>query len=216
MRNKLANQKLKLQQQKRSESIYFYQMANANTNTIALFNLQTKQENDYSFLDNILLCQNKINAKIVSVIINTVHSIQRALVGSIQFLPIQETCKKCVGNREEEVNKTFPFCYSFSSLSLFVKHRLCFFCYVRTMTLCSSGFSAGSKHREQHNHAKLYFYGIFVLLRRERGRALLSPDSPERDLLRTGYYANSADISSTMVVVQLGVLVTLLSLNSKF
>ena len=124
MRNKLANQKLKLQQQKRSESIYFYQMANANTNTIALFNLQTKQENDYSFLDNILLCQNKINAKIVSVIINTVHSIQRALVGSIQFLPIQETCKKCVGNREEEVNKTFPFCYSFSSLSLFVKHRL--------------------------------------------------------------------------------------------
>ena len=67
------------------------------------------------------------------------------------------------------------------------------------MTLCSSsGFSAGSKH----NHAKLYFYGIFVLLRRERGRALLSPDSPERDLLRTGYYANSADISSTMVVAQ--------------
>ena len=66
------------------------------------------------------------------------------------------------------------------------------------------------------DYAKLYFYGIFVLLRRERGRALLSPDSPERDLLRTGYYANSADISSTMVVVQLGVLVTLLSLNSKF
>lgn len=52
-------------------------MANANTNTIALFNLQTKQENDYSFLDNILLCQNKINAKIVSVIINTEYTLYK-------------------------------------------------------------------------------------------------------------------------------------------
>ena len=72
-------------------------MANANTNTIALFNLQTKQENDYSFLlDNILLCQNKIiHAKIVSVIINTVHSIQRVLVlFNIIFAHLVENMQK--------------------------------------------------------------------------------------------------------------------------
>ena len=118
-------------------------MANANTNTIALFNLQTKQENDYSFLDNILLCQNKINAKIVSVIINTEYTLYKEYwFVQYNFCPFSRKHAKNV------VNKTFPFCYS-SLLSFSLYSTDCaFFCYVRTMTLCSSGFSAGSKHRE--------------------------------------------------------------------